>query len=205
MKTGYHFSMRALAALSGAFVATACIAQVGSMMDPAKAVTMPLALLQQVAVQKDLQLTGAQKTAIKKASDDLNKETRAPGASFTQLSNTMNDANRKCLEPLDEKQRTRFQEIRYQVLGIRSLGEAEVQAALALTEEQLAAFKAFEKEEMSGMLREAQKGSKALGNWQKGKAKREAEVAKILTPEQAEKLQALYGKPFKEADKIAGR
>ena len=197
--------MRALAAILATFFAITCIAQLSSLMDPAKAKTMPLALLQNAAVQKELQLTGQQKSAIKKAVDDLNKETRAPGASFTQLSNAMNEANRKCVETLDEKQRVRYQEVRYQVLGVRSLGEAEVQTALALTEEQIAAVKAFEKEETSGLLREAQKGPSALGSWQKGTAKREAEAAKILSEEQAAKLQALYGKPFKDANKIAGR
>ena len=174
-------------------------------MDPAKAKAMPLALLQNAAVQKELQLTGQQKSTIKKAVDDLNQETRAPGASFTQLSNAMNEANRKCVETLDEKQRARYQEVRYQVLGVRSLSETEVQTALALTEEQIAAVKAWEKEETSGMLREAQKGARALGSWQKGTAKREAEAAKILTAEQTAKLQTLYGKPFKDANKIAGR
>lgn len=197
--------MRSLTVLVGIFIAISCIAQLSSMMDPARAKTMPLVLLQNDAVQKELQVSGAQKTALKKAVDDLNKESRAPGASFTQLSNAMNEANRKCLETLDENQRARFQEVRYQVLGVRSLSEPEVQTALALTEEQIAAVKAFEKEETSGMLREAQKGPRAMAAWQKGATKREAEAAKILTVEQAAKLQALYGKPFKEANKIAGR
>jgi hypothetical protein len=197
--------MRALAVFLSAFAVSISLAQLTSMMDPGKATTMPLALLQQVNVQKELQMSGAQKSELKKIIDELNKQTSTRGASLGQLNTAFNEANQKAVGLLDEKQRLRFQEIRYQVLGMRSLGEPDVQTALALTEDQKAAVKEFEKEEMNGLMREAQKGPGAMGSWQKGKAKREAEIAKILSPDQAAKLQTLCGKPFKDANKIAGR
>lgn len=197
--------MRFLAVFFGAFAAAVCIAQLTSMMDPSKAMTMPLALLQQNSVQKELQMSGAQKSELKRIIDELNEQSSARGASLGQVSTAFNEANLRAIGILDEKQRVRFQEVRYQVLGMRCLGEPDVQTALALTEDQKAAVKEFEKEETNGLMREAQKGPSAMGSWQKGKAKREAEIAKILTPEQAAKLQELYGKPFKDANKIAGR
>jgi hypothetical protein len=182
-------------------------AQLMSMMDPQRMRTTPLALLSHPSVQSELKLTGAQKSEIKKINEDLTKSAGSNTndlAAFGRLKAKMEEANKHAHALLDEPQRLRFAEVRYQVLGLRSLNEPEVQTALALSDEQKAAAKAFEKAEFDGLMAAAPKGPKAMEAWTKGADEREKEAAKILTADQAAKFETLKGKPFKDARKVRG-
>jgi hypothetical protein len=189
-------------------LAGATLAQLMSMLDPVRMRSMPLTMLNHPAVQGELKLTGKQKSDLKKINDDLNKSSQSARgndfAAFGQLKAKMEESNKQALDLLDEPQRARFTEIRYQVLGMRSLNEPEVQTALALSDEQKAAAKAFEKAEFDGLMGAAPKGPKAMEAWTKGADEREKEAAKILNADQAAKFETLKGKPFKDAKKVRG-
>ncbi len=198
--------MRLVLATTLFAIATFAQAQLMSMADPNKMMAMPQMLLQNAPVQKELKLSGKQKADIKKISDDFIKSMQAASqstmADLKAAEAKFDGASRKLIEVLDESQRLRFREIRYQVLGMLSLGEADVQAALALTDEQKGSVAAYEKEERNGYLETARKGPSAMKSWRDGRTKREEAIAKILNTEQSLKLQELFGKPFAAAKKI---
>ena len=200
--------MRALVGLLALAAFAFAPAQLMDMMDMQKVVASPMYLLQNAAVQKELKLSGKQKSEIKKICDELTKAGRGADpnsmGALSQMNAAFSEADRKLMEQLDEPQKLRFREIRYQVLAMRSLGESEVQAALEMTDDQKLKVKEYEKAERDGFLETARKGASGLKNWNKGRDKREEELAKILTTVQAEKLKALMGAPFKDAKKIRG-
>src|SRR5690606_38989715 len=111
---------------------------------------------------------------------------------FSQMKQKLDETDRRLMEQLDDAQKRRFREIRYQVLGMRSLGEAEVQAHLELTEDQKAKVSEFEKAERAGFLESARKGPNGMKDWTEGRDKREEELAKILDTVQAAKLNILF-------------
>lgn len=200
--------MRILLATILFAVAVVAQAQFMSMADPNKMMAMPQMLLHNAAVQKELKLSGKQKADIKKITSEfaasMQGSSQPTMGDLKAIEAKFAETDRKLLEVLDEPQGLRFREVRYQVLGMISLAETEVQATLALTDEQKASAAAYEKEERNGYLESARKGSGAMKSWSKGRAKREEAIAKILTPEQAASLQTLFGKPFAEAKKIRG-
>jgi len=189
-------------------IATFAQAQLMNMADPNKMMAMPQMLLQNTAVQKELKLSGKQKADLKKINDDFMKSmqsgSQGTAADYRAIEAKFAESERKLLEILDEPQRLRFREIRYQILGMLSLEEADVQAALVLTDEQKGSVAAYEKEERNGYLESARKGPNAMKSWRNGRAKREEAIAKVLNAEQAMKLKDLFGKPFSEAKKIRG-
>jgi len=198
--------MRLMLATTLFAMVTLAHAQLMSMADPNKMMAMPQMLLQNDTVQKELKLSGNQKADIKKINDDLMKSMQSMSqgsmADYKAIDASFDEASRKLLAVLDEPQRLRFREIRYQVLGMLSLGEADVQATLALTDEQKGSVAAYEKEERTGYLETARKGPSAMKSWRDGRTKREEAIAKILNAEQSLKLQELFGKPFAAAKKI---
>ncbi len=202
--------MKRLATLVFAAAALAMAsAQIAQMVDREKMVATPLMMLQHAAVQKELKMSGKQRDEIKKINADftnsmadLQKQNNI--AAFTKANEEAAATEAKMLAVLDDAQSARFKEIRYQVLGMRSLGEPEVQAALALTKEQKSAIADFEKAARQGALSAMRGGPSALDRWNKGRDKREEELAKILTPEQDSKLKAMFGAPFKDVKKVRG-
>jgi hypothetical protein len=184
-------------------------AQLMQMMDREKMLAMPLMLLPNAAVQKELMLTGKQKDEIKKINEEFSKtmsgmQGRNDMAMLGQANQKLAETEQKLIAVLEEQQAIRFKEVRYQVLGMRSLGEPEVQSALALTEEQKTAVTAYEKASREGALSAMRSGPSALANWNKGRDKREEELAKILVPEQEAKLKSMFGAPFKDVKKVRG-
>lgn len=180
-------------------------AQMMQLMDPQKMMASPPFLLQNASVQGELRLSGKQKSEIKKIMEEFTKSTGGGKvASLSEFNEKFTETDRKLLEQLDDTQRKRFSEVRYQVLSMRSLAEPDIQAALALTEEQKLAVQEFEKSERNGYLESAGKGPNGMKSWANGRERREAEYAKMLTAEQATKLKELFGPPFKDAKKIRG-
>jgi hypothetical protein len=189
-------------------IATFVQTQLMTMADPNRMMAMPQMLLQNAAVQKELKLSGKQKTDLKKANDDFVKSmqsgSQSPTADYKAMEAKFAESERKLLEILDEPQRLRFRQVRYQVLGILTLTETEVQATLGLTDEQKASVASYDKEERNGYLESARKGPGAMKSWRNGRDKREETITKILSVEQAAKLKELFGKSFSDAKKIRG-
>jgi Spy/CpxP family protein refolding chaperone len=105
---------------------------------------------------------------------------------------------------LSESQMKRLDEISIQLRGNRAVMDAQVQKSIGITDEQ--------KAKIEGLQQKQQEANRSLGekarnneitreDVQKARQKNDeamgAELAKILTPEQAAKLKSMAGKPFK--------
>jgi hypothetical protein len=171
-------------------------AQISQISDLELMVAMPSSMLSQPPVQKELHLDKGQKSHIQEVIQSAAKNVQSM-PDFSKI-------DVELLAILNEQQAARFHEIRLQVLGMRSLEEKDVADGLALTEEQKSSVVDYAKAERQGFMDAARKGATALSSFQKGRSKREEELAKILTPEQSAKLASLFGKPFKDVKRIRG-
>jgi len=104
-----------------------------------------LALLQLDVVAKDLALTDEQKESLKKVGDDARQQMKDLRDSLKDASREdrrakMSDAEKEIAKKVDavlnDKQRSRMQEIRLQVRGASALRDKEIADALKLTEDQ---------------------------------------------------------------------
>jgi hypothetical protein len=177
---------------------------------------MPMMLFSNDSVKNELKLSGKQKSDIKKILDANNKAmselSRSTGndmaagmAAMKKIEESQTKAEADIMALLDDGQKTRFAQIRYQVLGARSLELPEVQAAVGLSEDQKAMVQQYAKSVRSGALDSIRKGPGALKGWNKDRPKREEEHLKMLSAEQAEKYKAIMGPEFKGVKKIQGR
>jgi Spy/CpxP family protein refolding chaperone len=163
----------------------------------------PGAMLQNEGVQKELNITDAQKTKLKEALDKVredNKDIIAKGRDMTaedraKLAKAGNDAIAKVL---DEKQAKRFKEIQLQTQGARALQSQEVQSKLKLSDDQKEKIKKIN-EESGEKMREL-----FGGGFNEETAKKMAELRKetmdkatgVLSDEQKKTWKEMTGKPF---------
>lgn len=190
--------------------------------------TSELGLAMRADVQKDLAVTDDQKTKLTEYSDKQRAARRAAGGggrgngggaaggtfdreAFMKAQEEARAQTHKDLAAiLNEGQMKRLGEISIQLQGNRALTNAEVQKSLGLSEDQITKIKDLatkmqeanrglqEKVRSQEMTREESQAAMAKNN-----ATMNAELAKILTADQAAKLKAMGGKPF-VADPPAG-
>ena len=213
----YHRHMRRLLVAIGVLWASVAGAQfMSNLTDTELMAAIPTMLFSNDSVKNELKLSGKQKSDIKKilyannkAMSDLSRsagnDMAAGMAAMKKIEESQAKAEAEIMALLDDGQKTRFAQVRYQVLGARSLELPEVQAAVGLSEEQKATVQQYAKSVRSGALDSIRKGPGALKGWNKDRPKREEEHLKMLSAEQAEKYKALLGPEFKGAKKIQGR
>lgn len=182
-----------------------------------------LTLVGNEAVQKELALTSAQTEQIKalKVDDELRATRPGPGGgqNFQQMSDeeraaamakiqaAVKEVEAKLLpkvdEILDETQRTRLKEISYQAAGVEIYSNADVVAALKLTDEQKEKIAAAKKDldtKRREMRPQGGPGGGGGGNFfekiQELNASYTKTVDEILTAEQKTELAKLKGKEF---------
>lgn len=166
----------------------------------------PTIVLHRPEVQRELKLSGDQIKAI----SDLYKESMSVGSQHaandpTVMMNAMNqygENEHKMLDLLSDDQKTRYEQIHYQMLGTISLSEPPVQKALALTREQIASVGAIRDQASGDYMNSIMHGGhgRGLSNKIKDLSKQEQEkLLGLLTPDQQSKFEALLGPPFKNA------
>ncbi len=176
-----------------------------------------MGLVSRSDVQKDLGITDEQKKSIDAAREKLRPERGSFGgggggtgtqrfdpAQFEAMMKKRREDERKELSAiLSADQLKRLDEISIQVRGSRALSDPEVQAKLGLSDAQKAKIKSLfdAQREANQTIREKQRNQEITGDQaRESRANNEkildAELAKVLTADQAAKLKDLGGKPF---------
>jgi hypothetical protein len=174
-------------------------------------------LLMRADVAKDIALTDEQRSALEKiqasareAMQNRMEEMRANGGGFdrdamrAEMEAFQKENDEKVKAVLSTQQWDRLGQIQIQLAGNRAVMMPEVQKALGLSKEQLQSLET---------LRQNQEAANAdlMQRMRDGELDREqmteirnknneimnAEIAKVITPEQAEALKKLGGEPFK--------
>jgi len=175
----------------------------------------PLSLLSNKSVQDELKITADQKRQIDELNAKMREEMQAMRENMQSSGGDM-QAMRAAMEKmtaenqkkvdaiLDEKQRGRLKEIRIQLDGARAILNPDVQKELGITAEQKAQIDAAQKanNELRQQMMEDMRGGggdreQMQAQMQKLNTDFLANLTKILTTAQADKLKAMGGAPFK--------
>jgi Spy/CpxP family protein refolding chaperone len=170
--------------------------------------TSPAALLANEDVQTELKLTDEQKEKVKAfAPAQGQRGQRQPGQPRGNRGQANPEAAKAAetfvKETLTPDQRHRFQQIRYQVMGVAAFNDEEVQKELKLTDEQKTKFKDLAEAQAKARAELFQGGRPAAGagqelaQKQQAMAKEYGEKAQgILTEDQKKAWKDLTGAPF---------
>lgn len=154
-------------------------------------------------VQTELKMTDEQKSRVEEINDQLGEDRRSLwGTGFGRFSEIRGDLEKLNTEAsvdvdkvLDESQRKRLQEISIQQNGARSLHEADVIAALKLSDEQQAKLKAAGEENSKAFEEAFSEGGRE--NWREraGELAEQSEkrLIGVLTDEQKTAFEAMKG------------
>lgn len=182
-------------------------------------------LLAREDVQKELNLTDAQKSKIKaimdKAAEDrraMMEEMRNGGGDREAMTKHMQEAQAKVKKETDavlnDDQKKRLQEIEIQVQGARALLNPDVQKALGITDAQKKSLEAAQQKNMDRMreMMEEMRNSGGGGGgeemrnaMQENQKKLETEMLAVLTAEQKTKFESMKGKKFEGAAAAGGQ
>jgi Spy/CpxP family protein refolding chaperone len=178
-----------------------------------------LGLLQRKDVQDDLALTDAEKTKITELQTKVQEDMRArmeemrngggggfdPQAMRAEFEKVNKENDKKVAAILTPEQLTRLKQIRIQVMGNSAITDKDVQKDLGLSESQVSQIKKLQEDQQAGMqsMMEAMRdGSmdrdEMRAEMDKRNKKFDADLAKVLTTDQAAKLKELGGKPLKK-------
>jgi len=214
--------VRRLLVLVVAALASLSSAQFDMMGSMRKMKTAPVFLVGMPEVKKELKLTGDQNKKIGAIQKEFQKKTdeatkmpkggqdlSAMMAMSKTLAEAEDNASKAIVDTLNPGQAKRLTEIQIQVSGPTCLFEPEMQKGLALTDDQISKvdeIKAGEASKMMEVFQASQGGRDPKAMQKKMKevrAERDANLLKILSPEQTKKLTDLQGPPFAAAKKIA--
>lgn len=175
-------------------------------------------LLMRADVQRDLELSSEQKSkldAIQQESMEqmrtMFEEMRNSGGGFESMRETMEkfqaEVTKKAHAVLNDQQRKRLKEIEVQLQGNRAILNPEIQKDLGLTDAQKAKIKSLQDNLNAANQALMQDVRDGLIDMQSVRERMEnnnkvldTELGKVLTEEQAAKLKAMAGKPFKADD-----
>lgn len=154
-------------------------------------------------VQADLKMTDEQKTRVEEINDQLGEDRRSLwGTGFGRFSEIRGDLEKLNAEAsadvdkvLDDSQRKRLQEISIQQNGARALHEADVMAALKLSDEQQSKLKTAGEENSKAFEEAFSEGGRE--NWREraGELAEQSEkrLMGVLTDEQKTAFEAMKG------------
>ncbi len=156
--------------------------------------TRPAFLVQQGEVRKELKTTKEQN----KLFDAMVRQQGNP-TSLSEIQKQFDDNDKAVADALDEAQRLRLKQIRWQILKGVALAEPDLAKALELTEAQNGRVKEIRKaaERAATDLMAQSEARKMADNMKKLIADTSAQLLALLTPAQAEAMKGLLGKPFK--------
>ncbi len=159
----------------------------------------PMMLLARPDIKKELKLTKDQS----KQADATMKEVQNAGkdaqANPMAAMNAMKKANEDLVAMLDETQKVRFYEIRWQAMGVNSLLDPPMKEALALTDEQFEAVKKSRSDLINTWLEQARGGKPDQKKLEKLAKDREEQTLAMLTEKQRETYKEKLGKLFPNA------
>lgn len=200
----YNGGMRALLVLM--LTLCTCLGMAQFDMNPLAMQTRPAMLMIRNDVKKDLKLSGEQNKAIAKIESDMQKAVTSAGRSndlgaMGGSIKAMKDADEAVLAVLDESQRTRFTQIRIQVIGGATLLDPDLSKPLSLTDEQRSKAKELQDAHFQKVMDEMQHHHDRNLKKRLDKMRDEHDQAMIglLTDEQKAKFKAMQGPVFKGA------
>ena len=176
-----------------------------------------LQLVSRKDVQDDLKITEAQKKQLDELNAKMREEMQAmrenmqagggdPQGMRAQMEKMNADYAKKVDAILTPEQQKRLKEIRVQLDGNRAILNADVQKELGITADQKAKIDAAQKamnDKRQAMMEEMRNGGGDRQTMQESMKKMNdefnADLAKVLTAEQAAKLKTMGGAPFKAA------
>jgi hypothetical protein len=174
---------------------------------------MASGLLALEEVQKELEMTESQIEEIVSAAQQLNDDFRAAmrdaftsGEDIAEIAKEFKEQDDELVAKLDDKQKTRLKQLLYQRMDIAVLRDADVAAALALTDDQKTAIDdafASMQEKMQEMF---QSGDREGMREKMGELRTELSetVMGQLTDEQKTKLDELKGEAFQFPERRRG-
>lgn len=176
-------------------------------------------LMNQNDFRKELKLTGDQNkkiTALAKAHQkgmqDISKKAQSGGdmaamtATLKEMETLDSDTDKAILAELTPEQVRRLSQIKWQILGVKSIYDPELQKELGLSEEQIGKLNEWKKGESERMMAlvQASRSPNAMKEARKKiKADDEAAILGALLPEQVEKYKAALGPECKAAKKMS--
>jgi CRISPR/Cas system-associated endoribonuclease Cas2 len=173
--------------------------------------TATLALLKQIPIQKDLQLSSAQnkklKSFIAKEQKDLQALVRIMPMHRQQKADEMNQANEESLqELLTQDQSNRLTQIALQKKGAVSLSDSEIVSALKISYDQQGKLKAVQQESAKETTKLQQMSANPQyyqsrmpdikKRWEKLQKDTQEKLLNVLTVEQRNQWQEMIGEPF---------
>lgn len=210
--------MMALAAIS-----SAVMAQGRGMMMMGRGGGSETMLLQRADVQRDLALTDDQKSKLKAMQDKMREDMQSAMENARSSGNFDRDAMQKMMTDMMAKakkdaaailtadQNKRLHEIWIQVSGNAVILDEGVQKDLGITDAQKAKIKDLQTKQNDAnqaVFEKVQNGeidrSEIQGIMKKNSDALNAELGKVLTDDQKNKLKAMSGKPFKADPPQAG-
>ena len=130
---------------------------------------------------------------------------------MTKMQDVFEGAAKDALSVLSDDQRKRLKELTIQSAGSRAVLQADVSKELGVTEAQKARIdelQRYQEEATSGLFEQRQNGEIDTEQMQTSMAgntkKMDAEIAKVLTPAQRDKLKAMGGAAFEFKDPKPG-
>ena len=176
-------------------------------------------LLQRKDVQADLGITDDQKSKLEAARTKMMDDMRAqfqggsrpePEAMQKMFAKMQEDMKKETEKVLTKEQMSRLKQINIQLAGNNAAAWADIQKELGMTEDQIKKIKdlqAKQQEANQGLfqkMRDQEMSREELQDAMKKNGETlKAEMGKVLTAEQKDKLKAMGGKEFK-ADKDGG-
>jgi hypothetical protein len=178
--------------------------------------TAPSSMLQQGGLKSDLKLTGEQAKKVDAILKDFLKKTRSiskkmegsgrdmsgASAAFVEMATAQKEADDAIIAELNDVQKIRLNQLRWQCLGAKALYEEDLQKALGLSADQIAKISEYRDGSNARMMEAMQHGGASAI---KGLNKKDADYLKgLLTPEQQANYKTALGPENKTASKMAG-
>ncbi len=177
-------------------------------------------LMNQNDFRKELKLTGDQNkkvTALAKAHQkgmqDISKKAQSSGADMATMAATLkemetldSDTDKAIFAELTPEQTRRLTQIRWQILGVKSIYEPELQKELGLSEEQIGKlneWKRGESERMMALVQASRSPNAMKEARKKIKADDETAILGVLLSEQVERYKAALGPESKAARRMS--
>ncbi|HRF59462.1 MAG TPA: hypothetical protein PLH94_06045 [Fimbriimonadaceae bacterium] len=182
----------------------------------------PLALLRRNDVQKDIALTEEQKGKLTKLQEEAQakmqearEQMQGGGGDRQAMMDAMRkmneDMGKKANEILTKEQQKRLKEIAIQLGGSRIAFRDDIAKELGITADQKSKYERLQTDQrnaMQSVLEKVQNGEldreEVPAIREKNNKAMDAEVDKILTQAQKDKLKEMSGKPFKAEDQPRG-
>ena len=177
-------------------------------------------LMSQGDIKKELQLSGAQNEKIsdiakahQKEMQEIAKKAQSPGADMSSMTAAMkemetldSETHAAIVKELTPDQARRLTQLKWQIIGVKSIYDVALQKEIGLSEEQVGKLDDWRKGESSRMMAlvSASRSPNAMKEPRKKmRADDEAAILGVLLPGQVEKYKSAIGPESKAAKRMA--